>query len=83
MKKYILKRNLPFAKAGCEVEFSLNIDEHPQIRIGIDDKEKIIVYFHCELKDLGSLLLGGWIEEREVFEDKGYCIKCGEKCDYC
>ena len=73
--KYRLKRDLPFfAKAGCEVEFSFDDEQHPQIKLGKDLGDKPIVYFECTHKDLMGLFTDGWIEETEEVKPREFWV---------
>ena len=50
MKKYILKKDLPFAKAGTEVDI-------------VDGEGILFDGYHCDYVNTGELVEKGWIEE--------------------
>lgn len=58
MSKYILKKDLPFAKAGTELDF---------LEDGVATVQSIYrerdACFICELKDIDRLIEDNWVEE--------------------
>ena len=64
--KYKLKKDLPFAKAGMDVQFSLEVEEHPKLYLcsqDVTDFSSYWITFEGDRDDLKGLINEGWIIE--------------------
>ena len=64
--KYKLKKDLPFAKAGMNVRFSLEVEQHPKFYLcsqDVTDFNSYWITFEGDRDDLKGLIDEGWLEE--------------------
>ena len=64
--KYKLKKDLPFGKAGMDVQFSLEVEQHPKLYLcsqDVTDFNSYWITFEGDRDDLKGLITDGWIEE--------------------
>ena len=73
--QYKLAKDLPFAKAGTEINYSWRDENHPIFKFAIDGNEHQLLYIECDEEDFGKLISEGWIEEVKPRE---FEIKLGE-----